>query len=416
MVIAVPFCMSQDTPLEAVRRKFELLRPLMTERMRRHWAACEAQSLPRGGITLVAQATGLSRTTIWAGLRELRHPEAVPADDLPAERSRHAGAGRPFLEEADPTLATDLEALVEATTRGDPQSPLRWTCKSTRNLAQELNRQGHRVSYRTVAALLHDLDYSLQANRKTREGSSHPDRDAQFEYINRQVRAFQRAGQPVVSVDSKKRELVGDFKNGGQEWRPAGEPEEVRAKDFPDKRLGKVTPSGVYDLTYNEGWVSVGIDHNTARFTTETIRRWWCEMGAPLYPDADRLLVTADAGGSNGYRCRLWKVALQQLADTIGLRIAVCHFPPGTSKWNKIEHRMFCQITKNWRGKPLLSRAVVVNLIGHTKTKAGLQIQAELDTNAYETGIEVSDEELAAVQIEKATFHGEWNYTISPKP
>ena len=408
--------MSRDTPLEAVRRKFELLRPLMNERLRRHWAACEAQSLPRGGITLVAQATGLSRTTIWAGLRELRHPEAVPADDLPAERSRHAGAGRPFLEAADPTLVKDLEALVDATTRGDPQSPLRWTCKSTRNLAQELNRQGHRVSYRTVAALLHDLDYSLQANRKTREGSSHPDRDAQFEYINRQVRAFQRAGQPVVSVDSKKRELVGDFKNGGQEWRPAGEPEEVRAKDFPDKRLGKVTPSGVYDLTYNEGWVSVGIDHNTAEFAAETLRRWWCEMGAPLYPDADRLLVTADAGGSNGYRCRLWKVAVQRLADTIGLRITVCHFPPGTSKWNKIEHRLFCHITKNWRGKPLYSRAVVVNLIAGTKTKTGLHVQAELDTNAYATGIEVSDEELAAIQIRKEMFHGEWNYIISPKP
>ena len=408
--------MNRDATLEAVRRKFELLRPLLNERMRRHWAACEAMTLQRGGVTLVAQATGLSRTTIGAGLRELRHPADVPAAALPPPRVRHAGAGRPCLEQADPTLVQDLEALVEATTRGDPQSPLRWTCKSTRNLAEELKRQGHRVSYRTVAALLHDLDYSLQANRKTREGSSHPDRDAQFEHINRQVRAFQRAGQPVVSVDSKKRELVGDFKNGGQEWRPAGEPEEVRAKDFPDKRLGKVTPSGVYDLTYNEGWVSVGIDHNTAPFAAETLRRWWFEMGAPLYAEADRLLVTADAGGSNGYRCRLWKVALQGVADVLGVRSSVCHFPPGTSKWNKIEHRMFCHITKNWRGKPLLSRAVVVNLIGNTKTKAGLHIQAALDTNTYETGIEVSDEELAAVQIEKDTFHGEWNYTISPNP
>jgi Rhodopirellula transposase DDE domain len=407
--------MNRDTTLEAVRRKFERLRPSMNERMRRHWAACEAMTLPRGGVALVAEATGLSRTTIWAGLRELRHLEDVPTDGLPPQRSRQAGAGRPFLEDADPTLVKDLEALIEATTRGDPQSPLRWTCKSTRNLAEELNRQGHGVGYRTVAALLHDLDYSLQANRKTREGSLHPDRNAQFEFINRRVRAFQRAGQPVVSVDSKKRELVGDFKNGGQEWRPAGAPEEVRAKDFPDKLLGKVTPSGVYDLTHNEGWVSVGIDHNTSRFATETIRRWWCEMGAPLYPDADRLLLTADAGGSNGYRCRLWKIALQELADTSGLRLAVCHFPPGTSKWNKIEHRMFCHITKNWRGKPLLSRAVVVNLIGNTKTKAGLHIQAELDPNAYETGIVVSDEELAAVWIEKNTFHGEWNYTISPK-
>jgi hypothetical protein len=406
--------MSRDVTLEAVRRKFDLLRPLMNERMRRHWAACEALTLRRGGVTLVAQATGLSRTTIWAGLRELRHPQDGP-DDLPPERSRHAGAGRPFLEQADPSLVRDLEALLEATTRGDPQSPLRWTCKSTRNLAEELNRQGHRLGYRTVAALLHDLDYSLQANRKTREGASHPDRDAQFEYINRQVRAFQRAGQPAVSVDSKKRELVGDFQNGGREWRPAGAPEEVRAKDFPDQTLGKVTPAGVYDLTYNPGWVSVGIDHNTARFATETIRRWWCEMGAPLYPDAEELLITADAGGSNGYRCRLWKVALQELADGLGLRIAVCHFPPGTSKWNKIEHRMFCHITKNWRGQPLRSRAVVVNLIGATKTKAGLHIQAELDGNAYEAGVKVSDEELASVQMERATFHGEWNYTIAPK-
>jgi hypothetical protein len=407
--------MSRDATLEAVRRKFDLLRPLMNERLRRHWAACEAMTLQRGGITLVAQATGLSRTTIWTGLRELRHPEDVPAECLPPQRIRQAGAGRPFLQETDPTLVKDLETLVEATTRGDPQSPLRWTCRSTRNLAEELKRQGHSVSYRTVAALLHDLDYSLQANRKTREGSSHPDRDAQFEHINRQVRAFQRVGQPVVSVDTKKRELVGDFKNEGQEWRPAGTPEKVRAKDFLDKRLGKVTPAGVYDLTYNEGWVSVGIDHNTSRFVTETIRRWWCEMGTPLYPDADSLLVTVDAGGSNGYRCRLWKVALQQLADTIGLRITICHFPPGTSKWNKIEHRMFCHITKNWRGKPLLSRAVVVNLIGNTKTKAGLHIEAELDSNAYETGVEVSDEELAAVRMEKDKFHGEWNYTISPK-
>jgi transposase len=407
--------MNRDATLEAVRRKYELLRPLMNERMRRHWAASEAMTLQRGGITLVAQATGLSRTTIQTGLHELKHPQEGD-DDLPAQRIRHAEAGRPLLKEADPTLVHDLEALVEATTRGDPQSPLRWTCKSTRHLADELNRQGHRVKYRTVAALLHELDYSLQANRKTREGASHPDRDAQFQHISRQVLAFQRAGQPVVSVDSKKRELIGDFKNAGQQWRPAGAPEKVRAKDFPDKQLGKVTPSGVYDLTHNEGWVSVGIDHNTSPFATQTIHRWWDEMGAPLYADADRLLVTADAGGSNGYRCRLWKVALQQLADTIGLRITVCHFPPGTSKWNKIEHRMFCHITKNWRGKPLVSRAVVVNLIGSTTTKAGLHIQAELDANTYKTGIEVSDEQLAAVRIEKDAFHGEWNYTISPKP
>jgi hypothetical protein len=406
--------MSRDATFEAVRRKFDLLCPLMNERMRRHWAACEALTLRRGGVTLVAQATGLSRTTIWAGLRELRHPDAA-SDDLPPERSRHTGAGRPFVEQVDPTLVRALEALLEVSTRGDPQSPLRWTCKSTRNLAEELTRQGHRVGYRTVAALLHGLGYSLQANRKTREGTSHPDRDAQFQHISRQVRAFQRAGQPVISVDSKKQELVGDFKNGGREWRPAGAPEEVRAKDFPDRDLGKVTPSGVYDLTYNQGWVSLGIDHNTARFAAETIRRWWREMGAPLYPRAKELLVTADAGGSNGYRCRLWKVALQDLADTLGLRVAVCHFPPGTSKWNKIEHRLFSHITKNWRGQPLRSRAVVVNLIGATRTKAGLHVQAELDTNAYEAGVKVSDEELAGIQMEKDPFHGEWNYTIVPK-
>ena len=407
--------MSRDNTLQTVRRKFELLRPLMNERMRRHWAACEAMTLPRGGVTLVAEATGLSRTTIWTGLRELRYPEELPAENFSAQRVRQAGAGRPSLPETDPTLVQDLESLLEATTRGDPQAPLRWTCKSTRNLAEELQRQGHAISYRTVAALLHELNYSLQANRKTREGAEHPDRDAQFDYISRQVRTFQRRGQSVVSVDTKKRELVGDFKNEGQEWRLSGDPETVRAKDFPDKRLGKVTPAGVYDLTYNQGWVSVGIDHNTAPFVTETIRRWWSEMGQPLYPDANSLLVTVDAGGSNSYRCRLWKVAVQKLADTIGLRITVCHFPPGTSKWNQIEHRMFCQITKNWRGKPLRSRAVVVNLIANTKTKAGLHIEAELDSNEYETGVKVTDEELAAVRIEKDTFHGEWNYTINPK-
>jgi len=406
--------MSNSTLLEGIRSKFELLRPLLNERLRRQWAACETLTLPRGGTTLVAQATGLSRTTITTGRKELRQQVERSAEELQPQRVRAPGGGRHLAEDDDPTLCRDLEALVEATTRGDPQSPLRWTCKSTRNLAAELNQRGHRVSHVTVAALLHDLDYSLQANRKTREGKDHPDRDAQFEHINQQVRAFQRQGQPVVSVDAKKKELVGDFQRPGREWRRRGHPEEVRAKDFPDKQLGKVIPEGVYDLTYNEGWVSVGIDHDTADFAAESIRRWWQEMGRPLYPRATKLLVTADAGGSNGYRSRLWKVALQQLADDLGLCIAVCHFPPGTSKWNKIEHRMFCHITKNWRGKPLSSRAVVVNLIGKTKTRTGLQIRAELDTNTYPTGIEVSDEELAAVHIVRDEFHGEWNYTISP--
>jgi Rhodopirellula transposase DDE domain len=406
--------MTTPTVVEAVRTKFELLRPLMTERLRRQWAACEAQLLGRGGVAAVAEATGLSRTTLWAGLKELRQRADQPQQDLHPERVRLPGAGRPFLGDADPTLVRDLEALVEPTTRGDPQSPLRWTCKSTRKLAEELQRRGHHVSHQTVAALLHDLDYSLQANRKTREGASHPDRNAQFEHLNARVRAFQRRGQPVVSVDSKKRESIGDFKNPGREWQPAGSPEEVRTKDFPDKRLGKVTPSGVYDVTRNEGWVSVGIDHNTAQFATETIRRWWREMGCRAYPQARELLLLADAGGSNSSRARLWKVSLQALADTLGLRISVCHFPPGTSKWNKIDHRMFCHITQNWRGRPLRSRAMVVNLIGSTTTKAGLHIEAELDSNTYETGIEVSDEELAAIHIKKDTFHGDWNYTISP--
>jgi len=282
-------------------------------------------------------------------------------------------------------------------------------------LAEELNRAGHHVNYRTVAALLHDLDYSLQANRKTKEGDSHPDRNAQFEYINRQVRAFQKRGQPVVSVDTKKKELVGDFRNAGREWHRRGHPEQVRAKSFPDEELGEVIPGGVYDLTFNQGWVSVGVDHNTAAFAKETIRRWWREMGFPLYPDATELLVTVDGGGSNSIRSRLWKVGLQELADELRLRITVCHFPPGTSKWNKIEHRMFCHITQNWRGKPLRSRAVVVNLIGNTTTRAGLKVRAELDTNSYPTGIEVSDEELATVNIKRARFHGDWNYTISPR-
>ena len=406
--------MSKATLVEGIRSKFELLRPLMNERLRRQWAACETLTLPRGGAALVAQATGLSRTTIWAGRKELRAQAELPPEQIQPQRVRAPGGGRHLVEACDPTVIRDLEALVEATTRGDPQSPLRWTCRSTRNLAAELNRLGHSVSHVTVAALLHDLDYSLQANRKTREGKEHPDRDAQFEHINRQVRAFQQQGQPVVSADAKKKELVGDFKNPGQEWHRRGHPEEVRAKDFPDKQLGKVVPEGVYDLTHNQGWVSVGIDHDTADFAAESIRRWWQEMGRPVYPRARKLLLTADAGGSNGYRSRLWKVALQRLADDLGLRMAVCHFPPGTSKWNKIEHRMFCHITRNWRGKPLSSRAVVVNLIGATSTRTGLQIRAELDTNAYPTGLEVSDEELAAVHITPDAFHGEWNYTIAP--
>jgi transposase len=401
--------------IEAVHTKYQQLDPLMNERLRRQWAACEALSLKRGGVAAVVKATGLSRTTIWAGLKALQQPGGGVVAKLPAERSRAPGGGRPARVDTDPTLAKALEALVEPTTRGDPQSPLRWTCKSTRKLAEELQRQGHRVGYRTVAALLHHLGYSLQALRKTREGAAHPDRNAQFEHINRQVRAFQRRGQPVISVDAKKKELVGDFKNGGQEWQPQGTPELVRTHDFADKKLGKVIPYGVYDPTQNEGWVSVGIDHDTASFAAETIRRWWQEMGHQVYPKVAELLVMADAGGSNSSRSRLWKVAVQDLADSLHLRISVCHFPPGTSKWNKIEHRMFCHITNNWRGSPLLSRSVIVNLIGNTTTKTGLRITAALDTNQYTTGLKVTDEQLAAVHLKRNHFHGEWNYTISPR-
>jgi hypothetical protein len=407
--------MDHATAVQAVRNKYQRLQPLMTERLRRQWAACEAESLGRGGASIVAAATGLSRTTIWSGRRELQRRAARPQDDLAPQRVRAPGGGRHLVEQTDPTVLPDLLALVDSSTRGDPQSPLCWTSKSVRRVAEELRQRGHAVSHQTVAALLDDLGYSLQANRKTKEGQDHPDRDAQFEYINRQVRAFQKEGQPAISIDAKKKENVGDFRNPGREWHRRGQPEEVRAKDFLDKRLGKAIPEGVYDLSRNEGWVSVGVDHDTAEFAGASIRRWWQEMGSLVYPGARRLLITADAGGSNGYRIRLWKVVLQGLANELGLRISVCHFPPGTSKWNKIEHRMFCYITKNWRGKPLRSRAIIVNLIGDTTTKEGLRIQAELDTGRYKTGVKVSDEQLAEVQLQRAAFHGEWNYTITPQ-
>jgi hypothetical protein len=407
--------MTTAIAIALVRQKFQFLSPIMDERMHRHWAASEALALGWGGITAVAEATGLSQTTIRVGIAELHSAEAGPKDPTEDYYTRRRGGGLKRLAQEDRTLLNDLETLVDPATRGDPQSPLRWTCKSTRNLAEALAGQGHHVSHQTVARLLRAMDYNLQVNRKTREGASHPDRNAQFEHIAQQVRVFQRRGQPVVSVDTKKKELVGDFKNGGREWQPEGLPEEVRCKDFKDKQLGKVAPYGIYDLTTNEGWVSVGIDHDTAQFATETLRRWWQKMGSRVYPEAKEFLVTADGGGSNSSRSRLWKVALQGLADGLGLRIAVCHFPPGTSKWNKIEHRMFCHITENWRGKPLVSRAVIVNLIGSTKTKTGLSIKAELDTNSYKTGLKVTDEEFAAVRIKKAKFHGEWNYTILPR-
>ena len=387
---------------------------MMDERLRRQWAAAEAVAVGWGGVTLMSSATGLARNTIAAGIEELEHRQAHPQEAVDV-RIRRPGGGRKPLTQTDPGLQQALEALVDPVTRGHPQSPLRWTCKSTSKLAEELSRQRHPVTDRTVAALLKQSGYSLQANRKTKEGSSHPDRNAQFEYINQQVIACQKQRQPVVSVDAKKKESVGEFKNAGQEWQPQGRPQKVKVHDFPDKKLGKAIPYGVYDLASNEGWVSVGIDHDTAQFATASIRRWWQEMGCRRFPRATRLMITADGGGSNSSRSRLWKVALQDLANDLDMELQVCHFPPGTSKWNKIEHRLFCFITKNWRGRPLTSYEVIVNLIGNTTTKTGLTVRAALDPNRYETGIEVSDEQLARVNWTPAQFHGEWNYTIRPK-
>jgi hypothetical protein len=407
--------MTREAMIESIRTKFALLEPLMTERLRRQWAACEAESLGRGGVSWVAEATGLSRTTITTGRRELQRRREHPAEPLDPQRIRAPGGGRPRLDQRDRTVRKELRTLLEATTRGDPQSPLLWTSKSTRHLAGELSRRGHPVSHTTVAALLEDLGYRLQANRKTKEGARHPDRDAQFEHINRQVRRFPRRQQPVISVDAKHRELLGNFKQSGREWRPGGRAEPVRSKDFPDPQAGHVIPEGVYDLTRNEGWVSVGIDHDTAEFAGQSIRRWWQCMGSRVYPQAEELLITADAGGSSGYRSRLWKVVLQDLADELGLAITVCHLPPGTSKWNKIEHRMFCHITENWRARPLRSRAIVVNLIAHTTTRTGLSIQAELDTGRYPKGIKVTNHDMARLHMTTDTFHGEWNYTVHPR-
>jgi Rhodopirellula transposase DDE domain len=406
----------QDTSLiQRIETKYRSLSTLMDERMRRQWAASEATAYGWGGILAVAHATGLSPTTIRNAQAELARRAPVP-DSPVVSRLRRPGAGRKRKTDLDPELVQALEQLVDPLTRGDPDSPLRWTCKSTRVLSRELTGQGHPVSDTTVRRLLHAADYSLQGNRKTLEGSSHPDRNAQFEHINARVRTFLSRGQPVISVDTKKKELVGDFKNGGREWRPQGDPEKVRVHDFLDKELGKAIPYGVYDIAGNQGWVSVGIDHDTARFAAQAIGRWWRKMGSQRYPAAKELMITADGGGSNGSRCRLWKVALQDLAVALGIPIEVCHFPPGTSKWNKIEHRMFCHITQNWRGRPLVSHEVIVNLIASTATTKGLKVQAELDREVYPTGIKVSDEELARVNLKPAEFHGDWNYKIAPKP
>ena len=396
-----------------IRRKFRALRPGMDERLRRQWAAAEARELGWGGVTTVASATGLSRPTIHSGLRDLALPSKQRA--VNATRVRRPGGGRRSLTVNDPKLLMALEALVEPGTRGDPESPLRWTCKSTRRLAEELTHQEHPVSPRAVAALLIREGYSLQANRKTLEGAAHPDRNAQFEYISASVRRFLVRRQPAISVDTKKKELVGAFRNAGKEWRPFGEPEAVRVHDFLDPSLGKAIPYGVYDLFNNQGWVSVGIDHDTAAFATNSIRRWWVQMGQRRFPRASELLITADGGGSNGHRSRLWKLSLQKLADDIGLKLFVCHFPPGTSKWNKIEHRLFSFITQNWRGRPLVSHQAVVNLIASTTTRTGLIVKAALDTNHYETQIKVSDQELAQLRMTRHAFHGDWNYTLRPK-
>lgn len=398
-----------------IRKKYKALWRVLNERTRRLWAASEAESWGWGGITAVAKATGMSRATIERGMRELKGLAKPKAASIGCQRIRRAGGGRKPLTHHDRTLVKDLEALVEPVTRGDPQSPLRWTCKSMAKLAAQFNGKKHRASARTIYSLLRQLQYSMQSNRKTREGSCHPDRNGQFEYINAKVMELQQHGQPVVSVDTKKKELIGDFKNGGQEWRPKGNPEKVRVHDFEDPQLGKAIPYGVYDVTANQGWVSVGTDHDTAEFAVQTIRCWWRQMGSKLYPKASELLILADSGGSNGCRSRLWKMALQRLADETGLCVSVCHFPPGTSKWNKIEHRMFAHITHNWRGRPLISHEVIVNLIGRTTTQKGLKIKARLDTRKYPTGIKVSNKELALVQIQKDDFHGEWNYRILPR-
>ena len=400
--------MDEQATLATLASKLALILPHLNERQRRVVLGAEARALGYGGVTLVARAAQVSRTTVHAALADL--DAAVPE----TSRSRRPGGGRPSLRVQDATLVADLDALIEPLTRGDPMSPLRWTGKSTRQLAAALQAQGHQVSHQTVASLLQELEYSLQAPRKLLEGKSHPDRDDQFAYLNAQVTETLAAGQPVVSVDCKKKELVGAYKNGGREWQPQGQPEVVNVYDFVDKQVGKAIPYGIYDVGRNAGWVNVGQDHDTAQFATESLRRWWQTVGRVAYPEATQLLICADGGGSNGTRVRLWKVALQALADQTGLRISVCHLPPGTSKWNKIEHRLFAHISMNWRGRPLVSHDVIMELIGATTTRTGLTVHAVRDLGSYPTKIKVSDAELAAVHVAPHAFHGEWNYTISP--
>lgn len=393
-----------------ITKRFELLEPILGERGVRMLVAAEAECIGRGGVTLVAEATGVSRRRIAEGIKELRQEER-----LDKGQTRRKGGGRKRIIEQDAALERDLELLLDPCTRGDPESPLRWTSKSLRKLAGELTAAGHKIGKSALAGILRKMGYSLQANRKTLEGSSHEDRDAQFQHISSRALEFLKDGQPVISVDAKKKELIGRFKNGGREYHPKGNPEEVCVYDFMDKQLGKGVPYGVYDTGKNEAWVSVGIDHDTASFAAEAIRRWWRYLGQESYPNAKKLLITADSGGSNGSRVRLWKMEMQNLADELGMEISVCHLPPGTSKWNKIEHRLFAFITQNWRGKPLVSHEVIVNLIAHTTTSTGLQVRCELDTNSYPKGTKISDKELATINISKDKFHGEWNYTIAPR-
>jgi hypothetical protein len=396
--------------IEGLEVKFNALAGDLDERGRRRWAASEAMALGYGGVSAVAMATGLSRNTVHKGIRELQSN-----NPLPSHRQRNAGGGRKPLEDHQPDLIAAIDALVEPTERGDPQSPLRWTCKSLTNLRESLHERGYEVGRTKIGLILRSLGYSLQGNRKTREGADHPDRNAQFEHIARRVRACHRGRRPAISVDTKKKETLGKKANVGTEYRPKGEPLEVDTHDFPDKELGKAIPYGVYDIHQNEAWVSVGISCDTAEFAVEAIRRWWKSLGKKRYKQSRRVLITADSGGSNGNRNRLWKYELQQLADETGLVIEVCHYPPGTSKWNKIEHRLFCHITRNWRGVPLESHQVVVNLVGATRTGEGLEVHCRLDETAYEKGRKVSDIDMAELHIKRNAFHGDWNYEIRPR-
>lgn len=393
-----------------VKQRHQVMCAHLSEREKRIWAASEAITIGRGGDTIVSEATGISRVTISRGKTEVKGESVVSPG-----RIRKSGGGRKRLTKKHPNIVKDLDIMIDPLTRGDPENPLRWTCKSTYKLAEALQAKGHQVSQKAVYSLLQEMGYSMQSNRKIMEGKQHPDRDKQFHFINRKVKKFQRQGQPVISVDAKKKENIGQFKNAGTEWEKRGQPVAVNTYDFPDKEKGKACPYGVYDMTRNEGWVNVGISRDTAEFAVESIRRWWIGMGSLKYPGATDLLITADGGGSNGYRTRLWKREVQKLSNELGITIQVCHFPPGTSKWNKIEHQMFSFMSKNWRGRPLDSLGTIVNLIASTTTKKGLQIEAEIDKNEYEKGIKVSDKEMALLNIERDSFHGEWNYKIMPR-